>query len=110
MGFTFLSVVLAFGLTPCAIAAKSFPEHQTVLVNRNNQGDTQMLVEQNRVIALRFAQDGWGTKPNWRRVWDELMAADVIYHFNSSAESIVGLKKTKNSMLIYFKDFQTCIK
>lgn len=64
-----------------------------------------MLVEQNRAIALRFAKDGWGTKPNWRRVWDELMAADVIYHFNSSAESIVGLEKNKEFNADLFQGF-----
>jgi steroid delta-isomerase-like uncharacterized protein len=53
------------------------------------------LVEQNKRIALRFAQDGWGTNPNWQKTWDELMSADVIYHFNSAAAPIVGLEANK---------------
>ncbi len=53
------------------------------------------LVEQNKSIALRFAQDGWGTNPNWQKTWDELMSADVMYHFNSAAEPIVGLEANK---------------
>lgn len=53
------------------------------------------LVEQNRSIAIRFAQDGWGTNPSWKKIWDELMSTDVIYHFNSAAEPIVGLEANK---------------
>ncbi|MFM2313288.1 MAG: hypothetical protein RLZZ04_2564, partial [Cyanobacteriota bacterium] len=30
------------------------------------------LTEQNKAIALRLAQDGWGTQKNWGQVWDEL--------------------------------------
>lgn len=26
------------------------------------------LIEQNKAIALRFAQDGWGTNPGWEEV------------------------------------------
>ncbi len=50
-----------------------------------------MSIEQNRAIALRFAKQGWGTNPNWRKVWDELMAAGVVYHFNSSAEPVIWI-------------------
>ncbi len=53
------------------------------------------LTEQNKSIAMRFAQDGWGTNPNWKQTWDELMSADVVYHFNSTAEPIVGLEANK---------------
>jgi steroid delta-isomerase-like uncharacterized protein len=53
------------------------------------------LLEQNKSIALRFAQNGWGTNPNWKKTWDELMSADVVHHFNSAAEPIVGLEANK---------------
>lgn len=51
--------------------------------------------KQNREIALRFATEGWGTQANWRLVWDHLMSPDVVYHFNSSSEPIVGLEANK---------------
>lgn len=53
------------------------------------------LLDQNKSIALRFAQAGWGTNPNWKKTWDELMSADVVHHFNSTAEPIVGLEANK---------------
>jgi predicted ester cyclase len=53
------------------------------------------LVEQNKSIALRFAQDGWGTNLNWKKTWDELMSADIVHHFNSAAAPIVGLEANK---------------
>lgn len=64
-----------------------------------------MPVEQNKQIALRFAKDGWGTMPNWERVWDELMSTDVIYHFNSSPEPIIGLKANKEFNASLFQGF-----
>lgn len=62
-------------------------------------------VEQNKSIALRFAQDGWGTNPNWKKTWDELMSADVIHHFNSSPEPIVGLEANKAHNTSLFQGF-----
>jgi steroid delta-isomerase-like uncharacterized protein len=53
------------------------------------------LTEQNKAIALRLAQDGWGTQKNWGQVWDELLTPDVVYHFNSFPEPIVGLEANK---------------
>ena len=64
-----------------------------------------MSIEQNRAIALRFAQEGWGTQPNWEHVWDELMSADVVHHFNSEAEPIVGLEANKAFNASLFKGF-----
>ena len=64
-----------------------------------------MSVEQNKQIALRFAKDGWGTMPNWERVWDELMSTDVIYHFNSSPEPIIGLEANKEFNAGLFQGF-----
>jgi steroid delta-isomerase-like uncharacterized protein len=53
------------------------------------------LMEQNKEIALRFAQQGWGSNPDWAKTWDELMSAEVVYHFNSAATPIVGLEANK---------------
>jgi predicted ester cyclase len=63
------------------------------------------LIEQNKAIALRFAQDGWGTNPGWEEVWNELMSADVVHHFNSKAEPIVGLKANKAFNQSLFQGF-----
>ena len=68
-------------------------------------GFKDMKTEQNRAIALRFAQEGWGTHPDWETVWDELMAPNVIYHFNSQAEPIVGLEANKVFNAGLFKGF-----
>jgi len=53
------------------------------------------LTEQNKAIALRFAQDGWGTQKNWSQVWDELVAPEVVYYFNSFPDPIIGLEANK---------------
>lgn len=55
----------------------------------------QNLAQENKAIALRFAKEGWGTQPNWQQVWDELMAPDVVHHFCSSPDEIVGLEANK---------------
>jgi hypothetical protein len=31
------------------------------------------VIAQNKEIAHRFEQEGWGTQPNWEKAWDELM-------------------------------------
>ena len=64
-----------------------------------------MSIEQNKQIALRFAQDGWGTMPNWEKVWDELVSPDVVYHFNSGSEPIVGLQANKEFNASLFQGF-----
>lgn len=53
------------------------------------------LSQTNKAIALRYAKEGWGTQPNWEKVWDELVAPDVVLHFNSFPEPIVGLEANK---------------
>ncbi len=63
------------------------------------------LTEQNKSIALRFAQDGWGTNPNWKQIWDELMSPDVVHHFNSASEPIVGLEANKAFNASLFQGF-----
>jgi predicted ester cyclase len=52
-------------------------------------------IEQIKSIALRFAQDGWGTKPDWKTIWDELVSEKIVHYFNSAAEPIVGLEANK---------------
>ena len=64
-----------------------------------------MSIEQNKQIALRFARDGWGTMPNWERVWNESMSANVVYHFNSSPEPIIGLEANKEFNVSLFQGF-----
>ncbi len=61
--------------------------------------------EQNKQIALRFARDGWGTNPEWRKTWDEVMSGDVIHHFNSAPEPILGLEENKAFNASLFKGF-----
>ena len=64
-----------------------------------------MSIEQNKQIALHFAKDGWGTMPNWERVWERSMSADVIYHFNSSPKAIIGLEANKEFNIDLFQGF-----
>lgn len=110
LGFRLISlvcfgVVLILGWTAPAIAVSSFPQQQAVSISLKNQGDSPMSIEQNRSLALRFAKEGWGTNSNWEKVWDELMAADVVYHFNSSAEPVVGLEANKEFNADLFQGF-----
>ncbi|MEL6400635.1 MAG: ester cyclase [Cyanobacteria bacterium J06626_4] len=64
-----------------------------------------ILLEDNKAIALRFAQEGWGTEPHWRQTWDELMSPDVVYHFNSAAAPITGLEANKAFNASLFQGF-----
>jgi SnoaL-like polyketide cyclase len=54
-----------------------------------------MVTELNRAIALRWAKEGWGTEPEWERVYDELMTPDCIQYFCSGADPICGLAANK---------------
>jgi predicted ester cyclase len=63
------------------------------------------LTEHNKVIALRFAEAGWGTQPHWQEVWDDVMAPNVIYHFNSTPDAIVGLDANKAFNASLFEGF-----
>jgi steroid delta-isomerase-like uncharacterized protein len=62
-------------------------------------------IEQNKSIALRFEQEGWGTQANWEKTWDELMADNVVHHFNSAPEPIVGLEANKAFNASLFRGF-----
>jgi predicted ester cyclase len=57
--------------------------------------NTKSLTEQNRAIALQFAKEGWGTQSSWEETWDTLVSPNLVYHFNSAAEPIVGLAENK---------------
>jgi predicted ester cyclase len=61
--------------------------------------------EQNKAIALRFAQEGWGTNPGWEKIWDQLASPNIVYHFNSATEPIVGLEENKEFNKILFQGF-----
>jgi predicted ester cyclase len=63
------------------------------------------LTEQNRSIALRCAQAGWGTNPSWEKIWDETIDPQIIFHFNSQAEPIVGLEANKKFNVGLFRGF-----
>ncbi|WP_264324124.1 ester cyclase [Romeriopsis navalis] len=61
----------------------------------NSSPINQQLSQQNKAIALRFAKAGWGTQANWQQVWDEMMAPDVVQHFNDFPDAVVGLDANK---------------
>jgi predicted ester cyclase len=63
------------------------------------------VTEQNKAIALRFAQEGWGTNPDWRNIWDEVLTSDVVQHFNSTPDPIVGLEANKEFNASLFQGF-----
>ena len=67
----------------------------------------QDLSQVNKAIALRFATEGWGTQSNWQQVWDEVMAPDAVYHFNSLPEVVVGLEANKQFNQDLFVGFPT---
>ncbi len=74
--------------------------------------NAKSLTEQNRAmtksskgIALQFAKEGWGTQPAWAETWDALVSPDLIYHFNSAAEPIVGLEENKAFNASLFQGF-----
>ena len=63
-----------------------------------------MSIEQNKQIALRFCQEGFGNLA----VWDEVVAADFVYHF-CNLETITGLdaaKKFEQSLFDGFPNLQ----
>ena len=64
-----------------------------------------MSIEQNKAIALKLAREGWGTVPGWEKVWDELVAEDVIQHFCSFPKPISGLEEIKAFEASLFQGF-----
>jgi predicted ester cyclase len=79
--------------------------------NKNSSSQTSSsqtsLSQTNKAIALRYAQEGWGTQPHWEQVWDELVAPDMVLHFNSFPEPIVGLAANKAFSKDLFDGFPT---
>ncbi|MDZ4875646.1 MAG: hypothetical protein CLLPBCKN_005066 [Chroococcidiopsis cubana SAG 39.79] len=72
-----------------------------------------MSIEQNKAIALRFANECWGTNPNWKKAWDELVSPDLVHYFCSWAEPICGIEANKEfeaSLFQGFPDIQQTIK
>jgi predicted ester cyclase len=65
----------------------------------------QQLSQTNKAIALRFAKEGWGTQPKWEKVWDELADPNMVLHFNSFPDPIVGLEANKTFSKDLFKGF-----
>jgi predicted ester cyclase len=64
-----------------------------------------MSSEQNKAIALSFAKDGWGTVDGWEKVWNELMAPEIVLHFCSWSEPIHGLEANKEFNTSLFEGF-----
>ncbi|NHC33724.1 ester cyclase [Scytonema millei] len=64
-----------------------------------------MFVEQNKAIALRFATEGWGTNPNWKKAWDELVSSEIVHYFCSWAEPIRGIEANKKFAVSLFQGF-----
>jgi steroid delta-isomerase-like uncharacterized protein len=64
-----------------------------------------MTTKQSKAIALRFANQGWGTNQGWEHIWDELVASDVVQHFNSGAEPIIGVEANKEFNASLFRGF-----
>ncbi len=83
-----------FGLVICFLLMLSL-ETPSMAQPVNSSPINQSVSQVNKDIALRLAKEGWGTQPNWQHVWDELMAPDIVYHFNSSPDKIVGLAANK---------------
>jgi steroid delta-isomerase-like uncharacterized protein len=61
--------------------------------------------DQNRSIALQYAKEGWGTKPNWEKTWDKLLSPQIVFHFNSFAQPIIGLAANKEFNKSLFEGF-----
>ena len=61
--------------------------------------------EQMQTIALRFAQEGWGARPNWQKIWDETVSDNVVHHFNNQPDLIVGLEANKAFNTSLFQGF-----
>lgn len=82
-------ILLSVQLSIAPVAASQLPAQP------NAESSQIERSEANKAIALQFATDGWGTNASWQLTWNELVADDVVYHFNSSAEPVVGLEANK---------------
>jgi steroid delta-isomerase-like uncharacterized protein len=94
-----------FGLTIYFSVFFCGPTMPTMAGQSQSAPPMQQLSQTNKAIALRFAKEGWGTQPNWEKVWDKLVAADMVLHFNSFPDAIVGLEANKTFSKDLFKGF-----
>jgi steroid delta-isomerase-like uncharacterized protein len=84
-----LSLVICIGVLLLSWSAPA------VAVSGQTPQSKAELSQVNKAIALRYAKEGWGTQPNWEKVWDELVASNLVQHFNSFPDPIVGLENNK---------------
>jgi steroid delta-isomerase-like uncharacterized protein len=56
-------------------------------------------------LAMRFTIEAWGTKSNWQKVWDEVIAPDVIFHHAALPEPIQGSAPAKSFYAGLFNGF-----
>jgi len=94
---TLLGLVICFSLFLFSLA--------TPAMAGQIQSSQPQLTQTNKAIALKFAKEGWGTQQSWEKVWDELVATDMVLHFNSFPDSIVGLEANKTFSKDLFKGF-----
>jgi steroid delta-isomerase-like uncharacterized protein len=68
--------------------------------------------EHSKTIALRFAREGWGNIAGWEKVWDEVVAEDIIWHHCALPAPIQGIEAAKtfnSSLFVGFPDMQQSI-
>jgi steroid delta-isomerase-like uncharacterized protein len=68
--------------------------------------------EHSKTIALRFAREGWGNIAGWEKVWDEVVAEDIIWHHCALPAPIQGIEAAKtfnSSLFIGFPDMKQSI-
>jgi predicted ester cyclase len=94
--------LVMFGLSGSAMAGRLVPLQA---IAQSSVQSSPQSSQANKAIALRYAQEGWGTQSNWEAVWDELVASDVVLHFNSFPEPIVGLEANKEFSKGLFEGF-----
>lgn len=88
-----IGLVICFSLFIFSLEAPSMAQSIAQPINSShiNQDSNQV----NKEIAIRLAKEGWGTQSNWQQVWDELMAPNVVLHFNSFPDEVIGLEANK---------------
>jgi steroid delta-isomerase-like uncharacterized protein len=71
-----------------------------------------MNAEVSKAIAHRFATAGWGNVAGWEAVWDEVVAADIIWHHAALPQPLQGIAAAKtfnNALFVGFPDMQQTI-
>jgi predicted ester cyclase len=91
-------------LTIC-LAMFIFGLSTPTLAGQLQSSQPQQLSQTNKAIALRFATEGWGTQPKWENVWDELIDPNMVLHFNSFPDAIIGLEANKTFSKDLFQGF-----